>query len=292
MRYFAGIEAGGTKFVCVISNEEGKIIEKSIISTETPEITLPRVIQFFKSFSNQLTSMGIGAFGPVDLHPSSPHYGKITHTPKLAWRNFNLLQALQSEFNIPMVFDTDVNAAALGEYTWGAAQNISHFLYITVGTGIGVGGMINHELMHGLTHPEMGHILIPGSSQDISNFKGICPYHGNCLEGLASGTALNARWGVSSSQNLEKNHIAWEIESDHLAQALMNYTLICSPQKIIMGGGVMHQQQLFPMIQKKLKALLNGYVQHPTILENIVSPKLKDNAGSLGAIALAMKTKS
>ncbi len=291
MKYFAGIEAGGTKFVCSIGDDNGTIIKRHSILTNSPSETIPAIIEFFKPYHDQLLSLGIGAFGPVDLNKTSPTYGHITHTPKTQWKNFNFLGAMKAEFDVPMEFDTDVNVAALGEHTWGEAQNLENFLYITVGTGVGVGGMINGKLMHGLTHPEMGHIPLRKSPSERPDFEGICPYHKDCLEGLAAGPAINTRWNVDHSSLLKPEHIAWDIESDYLAHAVVSYILICSPQKIIMGGGVMNQSQLFPMIHDKVKKLLNGYIKHPSIIDHInqyiVPPGLGDNAGCLGAIALA-----
>ena len=292
MKYYAGIEAGGTKFICTIANKYYDIIERISIPTEEPQITMPKVINFFKRYKDDLTSIGVGSFGPVDLDKTSKTYGFITDTVKVGWQNYNLVGEIKSNFNIPIGFDTDVNAAALGEYKWGHAKQLDNFIYITVGTGIGVGGMSNNKLMHGLTHPEMGHIFVRRSKLEKVSFHGICSFHGDCLEGLASGTAINARWGTSHCSELPIDHDAWKLEADYLAQAIMNYILICSPKKIIMGGGVMKQKQLFPLIYQKLQELMNGYISHPHIIGDqiksyIVPPKLEDNAGCLGAIALA-----
>lgn len=293
MSYYGGIEAGGTKFVCCIGDDEGNIIDSRRIATISPEETMPEVISFFKKFPD-IKSIGIGSFGPVDLDETSKTYGFITDTPKTKWKNFNFLGEMKSHFDVPMGFDTDVNVAALGEYTWGAAKNISDFIYITVGTGVGVGHIVNHQFAHGLTHPEMGHILVNRSDSEKEYFNGVCPYHSNCLEGMAAGPSVNTRWGVEHSGVLPQDHVAWEIESDYLAQALMTYILICSPKKIIIGGGVMHQQQLFPMIRSKTKQLLNGYVSHSSIIDNvdefIIPPGLGDEAGMKGAIAFAMRS--
>ncbi|GAF06204.1 fructokinase [Paenibacillus pini JCM 16418] len=197
---------------------------------------------------------------------------------------------LRSHFNVPIEFDTDVNGAALGEYTWGAAKDADSCLYITVGTGIGAGAVVNGELVHGLSHPEMGHIMVRRHPKD--SYEGTCPYHGDCLEGVAAGPSLSRRWGVQGAE-LTKDHPAWEMEAYYLAQALMNYILILSPQKIVMGGGVMKQLQLFPLIHSQLQQLLGGYLQldetNANIADYIVPPQLGDNAGLCGALALAKK---
>ena len=280
------IEAGGTKFVCGVGNKDGEIVDRISIQTTTPEETLGKVFAYFKD--KKIEALGIGSFGPIDPVLNSDTYGYITTTPKPHWSNYNLVGALKSQFQVPISFDTDVNGAALGESLWGAAQGVSTCIYATVGTGIGVGAMIDGKLVHGLSHPEMGHIIVRRHGED--HFEGTCPYHGDCLEGLASGPAIGKRWGVSADE-LPVDHPAWEMEAYYLAQALMNYVLILSPERIVMGGGVMKQLQLFPLIRSKLAELLGGYVQHPALntgLENyIVPPRLGDNAGLCGALALS-----
>ncbi|MBS5912421.1 MAG: ROK family protein [Paenibacillus macerans] len=281
------IEAGGTKFVCGIGHEDGTILDRVSFPTTTPEETMGRVHDYFRD--KEIEAMGIGSFGPIDPIPGSPTYGYITTTPKPHWSNFDLVGAVLKAMNCKVGFDTDVNGAALGELRWGAAQGLDNCLYITVGTGIGAGSALNGGLIHGLSHPEMGHILVRRHPDD--KYEGTCPYHGDCLEGLAAGPALVKRWGVANGADLPPDHPAWEMEAYYLAQALMNYILVLSPQKIIMGGGVMKQSQLFPLIADKLQTLLNGYVQHPSLREGIadyiVPPGLGDNAGLAGALALA-----
>lgn len=283
-----GIEAGGTKFVCGIGNEKGEILERISFPTETPEITLTKVVEFFKD--KNITALGIGSFGPINLNPNSKTYGYITKTPKTAWQDYDILGYMKKYFNIPIYFDTDVNAAALGESVWGAAKNLKNCMYLTIGTGIGGGILVNGELIHGMLHPEMGHILVKRHPED--DYSGKCPFHKDCFEGMASGPAIEARWGKKGNQ-LSKEHKAWDIEAFYIAQALMNYILILSPEKIILGGGVMKQSQLFKKIRENVKDLLQGYIQTSEILENIdeyiVYPKLEDNAGLLGAIALTLK---
>ncbi|MDM5315005.1 ROK family protein [Fictibacillus sp. b24] len=280
------IEAGGTKFVCGIGTEQGEVIERISIPTTTPEETLGQVIDFFKE--KEIDALGVGSFGPVDLDPASSTYGYITSTPKKYWNQFNLVGELKKHFKIPIGFDTDVNAAALGESVWGAAKGLDSCLYMTVGTGIGVGAVAEGKLIHGMLHPEMGHILVRRHEED--GFRGSCPYHDDCLEGMAAGPAIEARWGIKGVELAGESRV-WELEAYYLAQALVNYILILSPKKIIIGGGVMKQEQLFPFVREHTIKLLNGYIQHDNIVKNIdqyiVPPGLGDNAGVCGALALA-----
>ncbi|WP_062108957.1 ROK family protein [Bacillus niameyensis] len=282
------IEAGGTKFVCAVGNEDGTLIERIQLDTLTPEETMPKVIEFFQKHT--VTAIGIGSFGPVDIDKSSSTYGNITSTPKPGWTNYPFLQTMKDALNVPMEFNTDVNAAALGELMLGAAKGEESCLYITVGTGIGAGAVVQGELLQGLSHPEMGHILVRKHPED--NYEGFCPYHHDCLEGIAAGPAIEKRWGKKGIE-LQDQQEVWELEAYYLAQALMQYILIISPKKIIMGGGVMKQKQLFPLVQKKLQELLNGYVALPQITEQIenyiVPPALGDNAGITGALMLAKR---
>ncbi|MRN55872.1 ROK family protein [Paenibacillus monticola] len=286
MKLLGAIEAGGTKFVCGIGNEDGTIIERISFPTTTPEETMGQVLDYFST--KNVEAIGLGAFGPIDPVLGSPTYGYITTTPKPHWGQYNLVGTVAEHFNVPIGFDTDVNGAALGEYKWGAAQGLDSCLYITVGTGIGAGAVVGGKLVHGLSHPEMGHILVRRHPEDT--YEGFCPYHGDCLEGLAAGPAIGKRWGTPAG-DLPIDHPAWEMEAHYLAHALMNYVLILSPQKIVMGGGVMKQSQLFPLIRTKLQELLQGYVQHPALNKDIdsyvVPPQLGDNAGLTGALGLA-----
>lgn len=283
-----GIEAGGTKFVCAVGNEHGEIFERISFPTEEPEIVLNKVLDFFKD--KNIQALGIGSFGPIDLNPASETYGFIKNSPKLLWKNFNLLGFFKNNFNIPISIDTDVNVAALGEKTWGAAQGLSNCVYLTVGTGIGGGIISNGKILHGINHSEMGHIYINKHSKD--DFEGKCPFHKICLEGLASGPAIEKRWNMSA-KNIPDTHLAWELEAYYIAQALVNYLMILAPEKIILGGGIMKQTHLFPKIREQFKILLNDYIQNPKLANNldeyIVPPKLEDNAGVLGAIALTLK---
>lgn len=293
MKLFAGIEAGGTKFVCAVGNGEGKILHRVIIPTTTPEETLPKIIEFFKSIDGNIVAFGIGSFGPINNHKGSSTYGYITSTPKIAWVNYNLLGTIQDAFQVPVGFTTDVTAAALGEYEWGAAQQLTNLIYMTVGTGIGAASIINGKTIPGMGHQEIGHMLIP-HDKEYDPFIGICPYHHDCLEGLACGGAIKQRWEVPSALDLPVNHPAWDLQADYLAAALMNCILTLTPERIIMGGGVMRQMHLFPKIRNKVLQKLNGYITESILInhidEYIVPPGLADRAGVVGAIALARQT--
>ncbi|AIQ63018.1 fructokinase [Paenibacillus stellifer] len=282
------VEAGGTKFVCGIGNEHGTIEDKISFPTGHPDETVPRVIEYFKDKS--VDAIGIGSFGPIDVTPESPTYGFVTTTPKPGWAQYDLLGILRREFPVPFGWDTDVNAAALGEAKWGAAQGLSSCLYYTVGTGIGIGVYSEGRTVHGLVHPEGGHTLVRRHPDD--DFDGICPYHGDCLEGMAAGPALQARWGAKGHE-LPENHAAWEIESFYLAQSISNAVLLLSPEKVILGGGVMQQSQLFPLIREGVRRNLNGYVQSGVITDDIgsyiVPPGLGQQAGLCGALALGVE---
>ncbi len=285
MAKIAAIEAGGTKFICGIGNEKGEIFEKISIPTTVPEETMKKVIEYFKE--KEFEAMGIGSFGPIDPVKSSETYGYISKTPKPHWGDYNIVGELKKNFNVPMEFDTDVNGAALGESLWGAGKGLNNVMYITVGTGIGAGAVVNGKMLQGLTHPEMGHIFVKRNEDD--KYKGKCPFHSDCLEGLASGPAIEERWG-EKGYNLENKNEVWELEAYYLAQALVNYILILSPEKIIMGGGVMKQKHMFPLIRKNVKEFLNGYVHKKEILEDIenyiVYPGLEENSGLIGSLAL------
>lgn len=285
MAVIAAVEAGGTKFICGLGTEEGKIIEKINIPTTNPEETMKRVIEYFKD--KKFDVMGVGSFGPIDPVKGSETYGYITKTPKPYWSDYNMIGELKKHYDVPMEFDTDVNGAALAESWWGAGKGLKNLIYITVGTGIGAGAVVNGTMLQGLTHPEMGHIFLKRHPED--KFEGRCPFHKDCLEGMAAGPAIEDRWGKKGQELMDKDE-AWELEAYYLAQALVNYILILSPQRIIMGGGVMKQQQLFPLIRKNVQKFLNNYVYKKEILEEIekyiVYPGLGDDAGFIGSIAL------
>ncbi len=292
-KVFGGVEAGGTKFVCMVGTDPQNIDDEIRFPTTTPEETLKKVIEFFLPYhkNNQLTAIGIGSFGPVDLRKTSPQYGYITTTPKPGWQNTNICSEISKIINVPIVFDTDVNAAAFGELFWSGSKGIlDPFVYITVGTGIGVGVIANQAPIHGLVHTEGGHIHIP-QDKTIDPFIGICPYHNNCLEGLASGPAIKARWGISA-QDLPADHPAWNLEADYIALAICNIIMMYSPMRIVVGGGVAQHPGLLEQIRSKTKNLVNNYVQSEAITKNIsnyiISPMLGNQAGVLGAIALAV----
>lgn len=281
------IEAGGTKFVCGVGNEQGEILERISFPTEAPETTLEQAAAFFRD--KGIEAIGIGSFGPIDLDRSSPAYGRVTTTPKPGWAGFDFVGYMKRCLPVPVGFDTDVNAAVFGEAKWGAAKGLDSCVYYTIGTGVGVGVYAEGKLVHGLVHPEGGHVLIRRHPEDP--FKGACPFHGDCLEGMASGPAIEKRWGVKGSE-LPDDHQAWELEAYYLAQALSGTILLLSPKKVILGGGVMHQEQLFPLIREQVARSLNGYVAAPAILNGmddyIVPPALGDNAGLCGALALGI----
>lgn len=287
---FGGIEAGGTKFVCAIGTGPDDIRAETRFPTTTPDETIAEAIGFFRQAvtDEPLSAVGIASFGPIDPDPDSATWGHITSTPKLGWQQADLAGPVGRTLGLPIGFDTDVNGAALGEHRWGVARGLDTFIYLTVGTGIGGGAMVEGNLLHGLLHPEMGHMLLARRQGD--DYSGRCPYHGACLEGLASGPAIEERWGAKA-ETLPSDHPAWDLEAHYLAFGLANLIGAISPQRIILGGGVMGLQQLFPMIRRKVREILNGYVQATAITEDndrfIVPPGLGNRAGVLGAIALA-----
>ena len=285
-----GLEAGGTKMVCAIGNELGEVLHSITLPTLTPKETMGEMIAYFKS--QPIEALGVGSFGPLDLKATSPTYGHITSTPKLAWQNYPLLPEFKKALSVPINIDTDVNAAALAEVTFGAAKGYNSCLYVTVGTGVGGGLVIEGNLVHGLVHPEFGHMLLRPMPQDPMP-QGSCPFHNGCIEGMASGSAMAARWG--NAKNLPDDHMAWDLEADYLAQMAMNALVTFSPEKIILGGGVMQQGHLFAKKKKKTLALLNGYVQAPQIEEGLINtiipPGLGTKSGITGALILALKAK-
>ena len=288
---YGGIEAGGTKFVCIVGQDPKNIEAQARIETTTPEETLKKVVQFFRPHIQEktITAIGVGCFGPLDLDPDSKSYGYITSTPKPGWRETDIVGFLRGELSIAVKMDTDVNAAALGEFTWGAGQGYDPLLYMTIGTGIGGGYIHNAKPLIGLLTPEMGHIRIP-HDLNLDPFKGSCPFHQDCFEGLASGPAIQKRFNVRG-ETLSDVHPFWEIESDYIASAVADYVLVLTPKIIILGGGIMQRSNLFPLIRLKVMEKLNGYVQSASILENIdayiVPPGLGNRSGVLGALALA-----
>jgi fructokinase len=286
-----GIEAGGTWFACAIGTGPRDLRATARWPTATPEETLGRAIAFFRDHAPRLpvAALGVAAFGPLDLDPRSPDYGSITTTPKPGWAGTRLTEVLGRALGLPVAIDTDVNAAALAEHRWGVARGLDAFVYLTVGTGIGGGALVGGQPLHGLVHPEMGHIRVPHDCTE-DPFAGDCPYHGDCLEGLASGRAMAARWG-QPPETLGPDHPGWALEARYLALGLAAVVCILSPIRIAVGGGVMRQPVLLPLIRRGVVAALNGYVRAPAVLhridEYIVRPDLGVDAGLLGALALA-----
>jgi fructokinase len=291
---FGAIEAGGTKFVCAVGTGPGDIRAESRFPTTTPAETMAQANAFFhaqEEVYGPLAAIGISAFGPIDPHPQSPTFGYITTTPKLIWQNAPIVPMVREHFDLPIGFDTDVNGAALGEQRWGAAQGLNTFVYLTIGTGIGGGGMANGKLMHGMMHPEMGHMYVP-HDWERDPFPGVCPFHGDCWEGLANGPSLEARW-QQRGETFPPDHEAWLLEAHYVALGLVNIITILSPQRIILGGGVMGSPHIFPLIHREVRHQLKGYIQMPEmdadIAGYIVPPALGNQAGVLGSIALAQQ---
>jgi fructokinase len=288
---YGGIEAGGTKFICLVGSGPEDIVSQTRIETTTPEETLQKVVQFFQPYTTtgKVKSVGIGCFGPLDLDPESPKYGFITSTPKPGWKNTDVLGTLQRALNVKAAINHDVNSAALGEFRWGVSQGVDPSLYLTVGTGIGGGYIKNGKPLIGLLHLEMGHIRLP---HDLKRdpFPGNCPFHGDCFEGLACGPAIEKRFGARG-ESIPDDDPFWDIEAGYIAMAVYDYILILSPRRIVIGGGIMERKYLFPLIRSRVLELLNGYLESDILLENmdeyIVPPGLGNRSGSLGAIALA-----
>lgn len=294
-RLFGAVEAGGTKFVCALGDESGALLAESRFPTADPDSTLARVRDFFKAggADSSLSALGVACFGPIILDPQSARYGFIGKTPKAGWSNVDVAALLAREFSCPVGFDTDVNAAALAEHRWGAGAGASNLVYVTVGTGIGGGVLIEGAPLHGLMHPEIGHIHPRRHELDL-NFKGVCPFHGDCLEGLASGPAIVARSG-SELERLDAAHAQWQIEADYLGQLCAQLVLTVSPQRIILGGGVM-AARLFPLVRQRTLHWLGGYIDRREILADIeryiAPPGLGGRAGVLGALCLAVDART
>jgi fructokinase len=287
---YGGVEAGGTKWVCAIGDGPADLRDTVTFPTTTPEETIARAAEFFAN-NGAIVAVGVGSFGPIDVRRSSSTWGRITTTPKPGWTDTDVVAPLSRALGVPVAFDTDVNAAALGEQRWGAAAGLETFCYITIGTGIGGGGLVNGRLMHGLLHPEFGHMRIP-HDRERDPFDGVCPYHGDCFEGLASGGAIRQRWGAPGDA-LTDNAKVWELEAGYIALGLVNVICTLSPQRIIIGGGVMKQAALLPLVRREVQRLLAGYIDAPELDDGldefIVAPALGDRAGVLGAIELARR---
>ena len=287
---FGGVEGGGTKFVCVLGTGPGQVVDEVRFATTTPEETLGRVVAFFRRPRPdlRLAAVGVASFGPIDLDLASPTYGHITTTPKADWPGTDVVGVLRAALGVPIGWDTDVNGAALGERRWGAGGGTDPLVYITVGTGIGGGALVHGRPLHGLVHPEMGHLLVPAFDGDT--FPGICPFHGRCLEGVASGSALHARTG-RPAENLAADDPVWELEAKYLAFGLLCITEVLSPQRIVVGGGVASQSHLFDRMRRHLVGLNNGYIARPALGDGVshyvVPPGLGGEAGVMGALELA-----
>lgn len=279
--YYGGIEAGGTKMVCAVADEQLEIIEQRSIPTTTPQETLTQLFAFFDQYS--LAGMGVGSFGPIGIDPSKENYGHILATPKKGWANADFFGSLKQRYAIPFAWTTDVNAAAYGELKLGAAIGKTSCIYLTVGTGIGAGVVMNGKILQGNAHPEMGHIWVKRHLED--DYEGTCPYHGDCLEGLAAGPSLEARTGAKG-QTLMENHPVWDIQAYYIAQALMNYTLTLAPERIILGGGVMNQEHLLDKIRQQFVNQMAGYMETPEVGDYIVRWGLPNQSGILGSLLL------
>lgn len=283
-----GIEAGGTKMVCALGDENGKLIDRVSIPTRAPEKCVPKMIDYFRG--RGIKALGLATFGPADLNKKSATYGHILKTPKSGWEGYDFAGAFRKELGVPVGFDTDVNGAILGEVTWGAAKGCDSAIYITVGTGIGVGVYVNGGLLHGLMHPEAGHILLTRHPDD-KKFAGGCPFHADCAESLAAGRAIELRWGSKGADLADRKEV-WELESFYLGQAIADYICAYSPEKIILWGGVMHQPQMFDLVRQKTLEFLNGYFTQKQFTpegmkDYIIAPGLGDNPGIMGALKLA-----
>jgi len=289
-KLLGAMEGGGTKFVCAVGTGPDDIREEVRFPTTTPDETLDQAVAFFKKHNP--AAIGLAPFGPLDLNPASPTHGCITATPKPGWGNTDVLGRVRKEFNVPIAFDLDVNAAAYGEYHWIPENHgLDSLVYFTIGTGIGAGIIVNGKVVHGLTHPEAGHMRLP-HDRGKDPFPGSCPFHSDCFEGLANGPAIGQRWG-QPADTLPEDHPAWELEAEYIALAVTNIIFTLSPQRIVLGGGVMERLHLFPLIRQKVKKNLNGYIPSPVLrgaMDNyIIPPGLGKRSGILGAMAMAMK---
>ncbi len=281
------LEAGGTKMVCAMLDEHGTVTDRISLPTGTPADTMPAIIDYFARHGAQ--ALGIGCFGPLDLNKNSPTYGHITATPKAGWAWYDIVGELEKALHVPVAMDTDVNCAALGEARHGSCKGLDDCVYITVGTGIGMGVLCGGKLVHGIQHPELGHFSVVPAPGDT--YAGCCPYHGSCLEGMASGTAMRGRWGVPAQQ-LAENPTAWQWEAEYLAQGIAVCVLAYAPSRIVLGGGVAHHPGLIQLVRKAVAQRLAGYVPAAPVQDMdsyIVSPALNDNQALLGCMELALE---
>ncbi len=289
--FYGGIEGGGTKFVCAVGSDPENIVDEIRFPTTMPAETIQQVCDFFSPYQRRLHGIGLGSFGPVDIDPNSPAYGFITTTPKPGWANTNILGMLREQLKVPITMDMDVAAAAMGEFKWGASKGLDPSLYLTIGTGIGGGCIVGGKPFRGLVSLEMGHIRIP-HDPELDPFPGACPYHGDCFEGLASGPAIQARTG-KRAETLADDDPFWELEAGYIAYALANYIFTFAPKKLVIGGGVMQKSFLLEKTRWKVRELLNNYLKHELLTNNIeeyiVQPALGNRSGVLGGIALAIE---
>ena len=283
------IEAGGTKFVCAIGDKNFNIIEKASFPTTTPSETMALVFDFFDQYVLELKAIGVGSFGPIDVDKNSETYGYITNTPKIAWQQFNFIGAIEEKYNIPVAWTTDVNASALGEAKTGSGKNKKSVAYFTIGTGIGGGVIQDNMIIEGITHPEMGHLLVRRHPDD--KFEGSCPFHQDCLEGMACGPAIEQRLGTKG-QDVSSNNPFWDIEAYYIAQMVYNVTINFAPSVVVLGGGVMKQDDMLNKVRKNFSKLLNEYRPIPALEDYVVLPELEDNAATIGCFALADKITS
>jgi fructokinase len=285
---FGGVETGGTWCVCALGSGPHDLIRVERFRTERPNATIDRIVAFFAG-GDQPEAIGVGAFGPLDLDRGSPGWGSVTTTPKPGWGGVPLARRLQERLDLPVAIDTDVAASGIAEYRWGAGRGVRHLCYLTVGTGIGGALLADGRPHHGLIHPEPGHLRIP-HDRGRDPFAGSCPRHGDCWEGLASGTAIAARWGHEGDE-LGPDHPGWELVAEYLAVGLASIVFVASPQRIVAGGGVLEQPGLLDRVRVRLRALVAGYLPTPLLEDEIerylVAPELGDDAGVLGALALA-----
>jgi fructokinase len=285
---YGGVETGGTWCVCAVAEGAGQVVAEEQLPTRDPESTLARIVDFFQSHA-AAHAIGIGSFGPVDLDPTSPTWGYVTTTPKPGWRHVAVATVVRDRLGVPVAFDTDVNAAALAEHRWGAGRGVDSVCYVTVGTGIGTGLVVNGRPWHGLVHPEGGHMRVP-HDRERDPFEGSCPVHGDCWEGLAAGGAMAERW-QTPPERLDVDHPAWALEAEYLALGIVNLILMVSPERVIVGGGVLEHRPLLDMIRAQLRTVMAGYLEAPEVGDGIgsylVAPELGDRAGVLGAVALA-----
>lgn len=283
-RYYGSIEAGGTKFVLAVGNGNYQVVKSIQIPTTTPDETVEKAIEFFKQ--NPVVSLAIGSFGPIDVNPSSATYGFITTTPKEGWANFDLLGKLKTALDIPMAFTTDVNSSAYGEMFMTGKKSL---VYFTIGTGIGGGAIQDGKFIGAVSHAEMGHQFVKRHPGDL-DFAGICPFHQDCVEGLAAGPSIEARLGIRG-ENVPADSPVWDIQAYYIAQLAVNATLTLAPEQIVFGGGVMGQEHMLERVHKQFEQLLNNYVDLPCKIEEyIVAPSIKNNgSATLGNFALASK---